>query len=214
MIPKLLLKCILILIILSCGSNEMADGFGSETTNGTVAVAIIGSSDSVNHLYEVTLIPLAFNPINDNADSLVRDTTDSDGFISMTHSVPASYNVIARALNDTLQEKIMIPNVAVLATNPVSISDTIKPTGNVIVVYTDDTQINPYSIFIPGTEITVDGHEAVIINDSTVHITINNLPAGKMSPFYLWDYDYKVEYKTTDSVTVISDSTVKVDALL
>lgn len=210
-----LLVCTTIMIfflVYGCGGPDVADGFGAETTNGTISVNL-GIPNVKEVQYEVTLIPISFNPTKDGIADIRRDTTDKEGVLEITAVTPDDYNITARAISDLYKQQLFL-NVNVDELDTVKLIDTLKPTGTLKVRFDNKEDVDGFTVFFLGTEISKLISSGIVFEDPYYVITLDSLPAGKFPQLFIWEGEPLAPYVATDSIEIFSDSTVVVNSPL
>ena len=207
-----------IIAFLGCVAPEVSDGFGSETTTGTAAsfsFGLSGSSRSVE--FEVSFIPVDYNPIADSLVTIFRDTTDIDGVLKLDSIVEDTYNITVRSLDSELDEKLKLSEIELSDSTFKEIKETLTPSGGVKLLFTRADQVEGYNFYIPGSEVNQKGSiyteeihydEGLEKDVNFFVITIDSLPSGEYSPIYTWDNTYDIGYAVTETFEIVPDSTI------
>ncbi len=207
-----MLKSICFLLVLGCGTTSVVDGFGAETTNGTVSMALFLPEVTDEIQFEVTLIPQNFISINSSELDLLRDTTDVNGVLDINGIAHDEYNIIAKPLSNIYSERLFIGGVTVENEIPVLLNDTLRSTGSVELRYSASEDNGKATLYLVGTEISKNIKNYMVDAGAYHTITLDSLPVGKLGQVFYWKGDITVPYASTDSIEVFSDSVVVIYA--
>lgn len=209
------LLCVLILTLLACGpgpSDDSVAGFGSETTNGVVTIALTGADSYAN--VEVQALPQKFNPVVDDPSKIIKTTPNDTGGVVLDLTVGETYSIYV--IDQETGEKVFLPEFK--ASKDSTVSAELENPGDIKVNFINAEQMLD----------TVDGYiyiagypEAFHISTefervgNTIVVNFENVPEALIRTLtYSIKGNESSAQLLSDSVDVKSGDTTNVDALL
>jgi sugar lactone lactonase YvrE len=204
---RLLLGTLLLLTILGLACThtptQLTDGSSSETVIGQ----LIGADGSPAANTRVLLVPADFDPVRDTLDSNLIAVTDSLGRYKVEVTEKGYYTL--NAVDPVNGGRTLSDAVAVMGENLELPTDTLKPTGSLVVTIPENLQMADYYIFVRGTDIFR------MLSAATDSVCFDSLPAGLLARIY---YDKlggtPAPAPLTDTVLITPADTLSVEALL
>lgn len=206
---------VLILTLFACGpgpSDESVAGFGSETTNGFVSIALTGA-DSYKSV-EVQALPKMFNPMVDDSSKIIRTKPNDTGGVVLNLVAGETYSIYA--VDNETGEKVFLPEF--YPSKDSTVYAELEVPGDIEVNFIDAVQMLD----------TVDGYiyiagypEALKIADDYRHdgnniiVNFDKVPEALIRTLtYSTQNNESSAQLLSDSVAVSSGDTTNVDARL
>lgn len=161
-------------------ANNLAGGTSS-SENGIVAGCITGPDGVVQPGILVLLIPLRYNPHNDqNGDALLTDTTNGQGEFRIEGIRKGIYNIQASDLSEK-SLGLFIPEITIKDNTVLALpADTLQANG-ALRVFVSDTVDREYGyIYVEGSTIVRDLKDGTFYTGNMYEVVLDSVPAGKL----------------------------------
>lgn len=186
---------------------------GSEIGNPVLIGTIVDTLGMPAADARIRLVPINYNPVEmgDLADSLV-DTADGNGAYSFKGITPGIYNLHAfdnRTKKQTLHSFIMITK------QTKKLVDTLNETGIAKVRLPKNAEIGEGYLYIPGTMLYKELHNANIITDNDKSYAVfDSLPSDILPGIYYGEKDISfIPFSLKDSVPILPNDTVVINTI-
>ena len=198
----------LALALMGCFETQVAEpgkeGNGSETV-ALVSGKVVNKNGNAVVGARVTLISEKYNPIKSNSSELINTTSNTQGNYEF-HDIPKGvYNVEAKNLNDGMRSFTQLGRLEKSTTNK---ADTVKPTGNIHVTFSDSLNHSGGYYYLPHTPYLVQVTEKIL---SQGYLDLDSIPTGQYGSL-VYAKDTTVQGDTLgSSLSIQSGATHNVD---
>lgn len=195
-----LVLCLIILMQINC-SNNVSGGFGSETSNGMISS--IWYNDSLNLPVsgaEIKLIPNNFNAYKDSDSLILIAETDDSGIAVFNKVQFGNYNLIASINRE--DKKALYQDLAVLKDSVYVIRDTLKNSGMIKLLFSQQPANSDFGCYIPGYDYSLDFENSVLDSNGEYVLTLKDLPEMNFVSIYGYQSSADKQFLITDSNTI------------
>lgn len=202
MIRLLVLVVLLLSLLTTLGCSDSSDVAGGsiEISNGYIVGTILNKYGFEEGGVVVKLIPSNYNPLQDNIDMILIDTTNEYGTYEFDSLIEGSYNIIAR--DSSNNNAVMINSLIVESNSSDTLVNTIKETGSVKTYVPEMIKVEGgYVIFI-GTDISSN------VDAGLDSIIVDSLASGNYDELIIISKDLSDSVVVEDELVVVSGSEI------